>query len=76
MHLRQRLADAGAMHGVRPPRPHAFEEIDDRRRPPGKPAETSPLRFFAGCGQFTPRAARCSISDRKNGRSSAATRFS
>ena len=34
MHLRQRLADAGAMRRVRPPRPHAFEEVDDRGRPP------------------------------------------
>ena len=33
MHLCERSADAGAMRGVRPARPHAFEKIDDRRRP-------------------------------------------
>ena len=36
----------------------------------------SPSRFFSGCGQETPREARCAISDRKYGKSSAATRFS
>ena len=35
-----------------------------------------PLRSFTGCGQVMPRAARCSISARKNGTSPAATRFS
>ena len=36
VHSGQRLADAGAMAGVRPPRPHALEKIDDGGRPPGQ----------------------------------------
>ena len=51
MHLRQRLADAGAMRGVRLARPDAFEKIDDRRRPAGQRAAAlrrSALRPAAG----------------------------
>ncbi len=45
----------------------------------GRPASlpsVSPSRSCTGCGQMMPRAARCSIRPRKNGRSPAATRFS
>ncbi|MEY9313925.1 hypothetical protein ABIF29_000724 [Bradyrhizobium elkanii] len=38
VHFGQRPADAGAMRHVRPPRPHALEEVDDRRGPAGEPA--------------------------------------
>src|SRR2546427_6024481 len=31
MHFGDRFAHAGAMRGVRPPRPHASEKVDDRR---------------------------------------------
>ena len=36
MHSGQRLAHPGAMRRVGPARPHAFEEIDDRRGAPGQ----------------------------------------
>ncbi len=39
MHLRQCLADTGAMRCVRLARPDAFEKIDDRHRPACKRAE-------------------------------------
>ena len=48
MHLRERLADAGAMRGVRPPRPHAFEEVDDRRGTIGEPAVDLALAIPGG----------------------------
>ena len=35
-----------------------------------------PARLRIGCGQASPRAARCSIRSMKNGRSPARTRFS
>ena len=76
MQPRQRRADRGAVPRVRPPDPHAVEEGDDRRRPAAQLAERLAARFFTGCGQVMPRAARCSIRPRKNGRSPAATRFS
>ena len=60
----------------RPADPHAVEKGDDRRRPAGELAERLAARFFTGCGQVMPRACRCSIRPRKNGRSLAATRFS
>ena len=71
MHARQRLADCGAVAGVRPPHPHAVEEGDEAAGLPHSVPSALPLRSFTGCGQVMPRAARCSISARKNGRSPA-----
>ena len=45
----------------------------------GRPAifpSIPPCLFLTGCGHVMPRAARCSIKPRKNGRSPSATRFS
>ena len=43
MQFRQRLADTGAMTGIRPAHPQAVEEGDDRRGPAGDAAEHAAL---------------------------------
>ena len=75
---RQRLARPprnGRASGRRSDRP--VEKGDDRRAAlRARRPRCRPFLSRTGCGQGMPRAARCSISPRKNGRSSAATRFS
>ena len=48
----------------------------ERRRSLGRLRSALPSRPWIGRGQLMPRAARCSISPRKNGRSLGSTRFS
>ena len=64
-----------AERGIRCPLPVRARDGEALRRIAGRPAtwpSTAPWRFFTGCGQVMPRAARCSIRPRKNGRSAAA----
>ena len=76
MHPRERLAQLRAVAG-----PGALGQTPARKLVIAagllqSSRSTAPSLPWTGTGQGTPRAARCSINPRKNGRSLASTRFS